>query len=103
MGFRVELDNFDANLFADMHQFTRMIDAFPRQIRHVQQAVDAAQVHEHTVIGDVLDRSFYNRTQRDVFHRFFLGGGDGIRLNRATGHDGVGTQRIHFQNAEFVF
>jgi hypothetical protein len=32
-----------------------VIDALPRNIGDVEQAVDAAQVDERTVIGDVLD------------------------------------------------
>ena len=34
-----------------------MVDAAPRHVRDVEQAVDAAEVHEGAVLGDVLDRA----------------------------------------------
>ncbi len=40
---------------ADMQRFGRMVDAPPRDVGDVQQAVDAAQIDEGAVIGDVLD------------------------------------------------
>jgi hypothetical protein len=38
-----------------------MLDAPPGEIGDVQQAVDAAQIDERTVIGDVLDDTFDHR------------------------------------------
>jgi hypothetical protein len=32
-----------------------VVDALPRDIGDMQQTIDAAQIHERTVIGDVLD------------------------------------------------
>ncbi len=34
-----------------------MLDAFPRQVGNVQQAIDTAQVYERTVIGNILDHA----------------------------------------------
>ena len=51
----IVLENLDGDLVADLEQFRRVIDAAPGKIRHVQQAVDAAEVDEHAVVGDVLD------------------------------------------------
>ena len=50
-----------------------MLHAAPREIGDVQQAVDAAQVHERAVIGDVLDdalddRAFRQRRQELLAH-----------------------------------
>ena len=35
----------------------RVVDALPGDVGDVQQAVDAAQIHERAVIGDVLDHA----------------------------------------------
>src|SRR6185295_12811579 len=51
----VDLDDFHLHLLPDIEHFGRVIDAAPRDIGDVQQTVDAAQIDERTVIGDVLD------------------------------------------------
>ena len=45
------------HLVADLEDLGRVSDAAPRHVRHVEQPVDAAQVDEGAVIGDVLDRA----------------------------------------------
>ena len=51
----VELEDLRRDFVADRQHFRRMLDAAPREIGDVQQAVDAAEVDERAVIGDVLD------------------------------------------------
>ena len=41
--------------------FGRMLDALPRHVGDVQQAVDAAQVEERAVVGQVLDHALDDR------------------------------------------
>jgi len=45
-----------------------VLDALPRHVGDVQQAVDAAQVDERTVIGEVLDRATHDRAFLQVVH-----------------------------------
>ena len=45
-----------------------MVDAAPRHISDVQQAVDAADIDERTVFGEVLDRAFDDITDVDLRH-----------------------------------
>src|SRR5262249_39680509 len=51
----VELQNFDVDLVAHVDQVARMRQAAPRHGGNVQQAIDAAQVDESAVVGQVLD------------------------------------------------
>src|SRR5512139_3669266 len=46
---------------ADVHHFGRVLDAAPGHVGDVQQAVDAAEVHERAVVGDVLDHALDDR------------------------------------------
>src|SRR6185437_15126350 len=67
--FLIELEYFGRDLVADGQYFRRMLDPPPGQVGDVQQPVDAAQVHERAVIGDVLDdalddRAFLQRLQK---------------------------------------
>ena len=65
----VELEDLGGDFVADRQHFRRMLDAAPGEIGDVQQAVDAAQVDERAVVGDVLDdalddRAFLQRRQQ---------------------------------------
>jgi len=53
----VVLEHADFELLADFDHFGRMADALPRHVGDVQQAVDAAEVHERAVVGEVLDHA----------------------------------------------
>ena len=65
----VELEDLGGDFVADRQHFGRMLDAAPGEVGDVQQAVDAAQVDERAVVGDVLDdalddRAFLQRRQQ---------------------------------------
>ena len=47
-----------ADLIADLEVFARVADALVADVSDVQQAVDAAEVDERTIVGDVLDDAF---------------------------------------------
>src|ERR1700722_15875748 len=51
----VVLQRFDVNRIADVDQVARVRQPAPGHIRDVQQAIDAAHVHESAVVGQVLD------------------------------------------------
>ena len=51
----VELEHLGGDFVADVEHFRRVTHAAPGQVGDVQQAVDAAEVDERAVVGDVLD------------------------------------------------
>jgi hypothetical protein len=54
----VELEDLDVDLLADFdHDLGRVLDALPGHVGDVQQAVDAAEVDEGAVVGEVLDHA----------------------------------------------
>jgi hypothetical protein len=55
LGLAVELQDHDLDLVADLHEVRRVVDAAPRHVGDVQQAIEAAEVHERAVVGEVLD------------------------------------------------
>src|SRR6202012_795030 len=69
-GFEVDLDDLYLHRLADGQNLGRMVDATPRDIGDVQQAVDAAEVNERTVIGDVLDDAVDHLTLFEVLYQF---------------------------------
>src|SRR5690606_35083201 len=60
--FLVELEDLGFDFLTDLQHFGRMANAAPCHVGDVQQAVDAAEVDERTVIGDVLDDTLDDRT-----------------------------------------
>ena len=53
----VELQHLGGDFLADLHHFARVAHAAPGHVGDVQQAVDAAEVDERAVLGDVLDHA----------------------------------------------
>lgn len=57
----VEAEHADVQLVADVDDLGRVPHALPRHVGDVQQAVDAAEVHERAVVGEVLDHALDDR------------------------------------------
>ena len=54
----VESDHLDLNRFTDRQRFRRAVDTPPGNVGDVQQAVDAAEIDERALVGNVLDHAF---------------------------------------------
>ena len=65
----IELQHLHLDLVADLHQVARMRQASPGHVGDVQQAVDAAQVDERAVVGQVLHRAGQDRVFFQVLQR----------------------------------
>ena len=65
----VELQNLYLDLVANLDQVARMRQASPGHIGDMQQAVDAAQVDERAVVGQVLHRAGQDRVFVQVLQR----------------------------------
>ncbi len=57
LGLAVELEHDDVDLVTDVEVLRGVVDPAPGDVGDVQQAVDAAEIDEHTVVGDVLDHA----------------------------------------------
>src|SRR5690606_25863048 len=53
----VDADDLNLDRLADVEHFGRVVDATPGDVRDVQQTIDAAQIDERTIVGDVLDHA----------------------------------------------
>src|SRR6202034_3943203 len=95
-----DLDDLDLDLLADVEPLGRMIDPPPGDVGHVQKAVDAAEVDERAVIGDVLDRSVDDLTFFKVLYQLRAVFGARLFENGAARHDDVAAPAIHLENLE---
>ncbi len=55
LGFGIILENFDVYLVADVKHLGRVVYPAPGHIGDMQQTVDATEVDEGAILGDVLD------------------------------------------------
>ena len=67
--FLIKLEDFGFDFIAHGQHFRRMFDATPSQIGDMQQTINAAQVNERAVVGDVLDDTLNNRTFLQAFQQ----------------------------------
>src|SRR5699024_2674348 len=67
--FAVELQHFNSDFVAHVDDFARMLNAFPGHVSDVQQAVNAAQINECTVVSEVLNDTFNFHAFLQVFQQ----------------------------------
>ncbi len=96
----VDLDDLHGDALADRQNFRRVRNAAPCDVGDMQQAIDAAEIDERAVIGDVLDHAFDNLLllkRGDERCAFF---GAAFFQNRAARDHDVAAAAIHFQDLE---
>jgi len=100
VGVLVDLDDLNLDGFADRQDFRRVVDATPSHIGDVQQAVNAAQIHERTVFGDVLDHTVNGLAFGQVADNFGTLFCTRFFKDRTTRNNDVATATVHFQDLE---
>ncbi len=96
----VDLDDLDLDRLADVHDLGRVVDAAPGHVGDVQQAVDAAEIDERAVFGDVLDDAVDDLALFEVGDELGTLLGAGLFENRAARHDDVAAAAIHLEDLE---
>ena len=99
----VVLEHADVELCADFHDFGRMAHALPGHVGDVQQAVDAAQVHERAVIGEVLDHALEDRALDQLLHQLLALFRVLALDHRAAGDDDVVALAVQLDQLELEF
>ena len=77
-----------------------MVDAAPCHVGDMQQAVDAAEVDERTVVGDVLDDAFDDLAFFEVLHDLRALLGAALFEHGAARHHDVAAAAIHLEDLE---
>ncbi len=100
LGLRIEADDLDLHGLADRQGFARMVDAAPRDIGDVQQAIDAAEIDERTVIGDVLHHAGQDLAFLEVGDQLVAGFGAALLEHGAARDHDVAARAVHLQDLE---
>src|SRR6185436_4369864 len=96
----VELEDADVDLVADLDHFRRVLDALPRHVGDVQETIDATEIHERAVVGEVLDRALEHGAFLQVVHERAALGGEFLLDDRATGNDNVVALLVELDDLE---
>ena len=100
LGVGVEADHLHLDLLADLQRLARVVDAAPGDVGHVQQAVDAAEVHEGAVIGDVLDHAVEDHALLEALDQLAALLGAGLLQHGAAGDHDVAAGAVHLEDLE---
>src|SRR5690606_35182598 len=106
--FLVELEDLGFDFLTHLQNFGWVADSAPGHVGDVQQAVDAAQVHERTVVGDVLDDALDDGAFGQGFQQLLtLFAHGGFQHGAARQHDvvalAVQLDDLEFQGLAFVW
>src|SRR5262245_31949177 len=100
LGFRIDADDLHLHRVADIHDLARMIDAPPRHVGDVKQAVDAAEVDEGAVIGDVLDHAVDDLALFETSHDLAALLGAGLFQHGTARDDDIAAAAVHLEDLE---
>ena len=100
VGLVVDADDLHLHRLADRQHLGRVVDAPPGDVGDVQQAVDAAEVDEGAVVGDVLDHAVDDLAFLEALDE--LGALLGARLleDGAARDDDVAAALVHLEDLE---
>jgi len=94
----IELENLDFDFVANIDDFAWVLDALPRHVGDVQQAIDAAEINERAVIGKVLDDTFDGHAFLQRRQQCIAFCAVGFFQHRATADNNVVTFLVEFDN-----
>ena len=100
LGLRIEPDHLDVDLLADGERLGRVVDPLPGDVGDVEQAVDAAQVDEGAVVGDVLDHALQDLTLLQARDQLGALLGPGLLEHRAARDHDVAARAVHLEDLE---
>ena len=97
----VDLDDLDLDGLADVDDLGRVVDAPPRHVGDVQEAVDAAEIDEGAVLGDVLDHAVDDLALFEVRHGSKRCSANFSSKHRAARYDDVAAAAaVHLEDLE---
>ncbi len=100
LGLRVEPDHLHLDLLADLQRLGRVVDAPPGDVGDMQQPIDAAQVHEGAVVGDVLHHAVEDLAFLQALDQLGALLGAGLLEHGAARHHDVAAGAVHLEDLE---
>ena len=96
----VEADHLHLDLLADLQRLGRVVDAAPGDVGDVQQPIDAAEIDEGAVVGDVLHHAVEDHAFLQALDQLAALLGAGLLQHGAAGDDDVAARAVHLEDLE---
>ena len=96
----VEADDLHAHRHADLQRLGGVVDAAPRDIGDMQQPIDAAEIHERTVVGDVLDHAVQDHAFLEALDQLAALFGARLFKHGAARNNDVAARAVHLEDLE---
>src|SRR5262249_10691963 len=100
LGLGVDADDLHFHRVANIHDLGRMVDASPCHVGDMQKPVDAAEVDEGAIVGDVLHHAVDDLTLFEAGYDLAPLLGARLFEHRTARDDDVTAAAIHFQDVE---
>ena len=100
LGFLVDPDDLHLHGVADVDDLVGVVDALVAHVSDMQQAVDAAEIDECAVIGDVLDHAVDDLAFGEVLDQPRALFGAGFFQHSAARDDNVAAAAVHLEDLE---
>src|SRR5262249_34784928 len=100
LALRVVLEHDDLHAVPDVQHLRRVPNAAPRHVGHVEEAVDAAEVDERTVVGNVLDGPLEDDALLEHLKRLRLERGAFALQDGASRDDDVAAGAVELEDRE---
>src|SRR4029079_9003446 len=100
LGLGVDTDDLHLHRIADIDDLARMVDASPCHVGDMHEAVDAAEIDEGAVVGDVLDHAVDDLALFEASDDLAALLGSCLLEHRTAGDDDIAAPSIHLQDLE---
>src|SRR5579871_5444761 len=102
VSFVIDLDDLDLHRLADRQDIGRMVDAPPGNVGDVQEAVDAAEIDEGAVVGDVFHDAVDDLAFLEAGDELLALAGAGLFEHGAARDDDVAAAAVHLEDLELL-
>ena len=100
VGLMIDADDLHPHGLSDRQHLGRVVDPPPGDVGDVQKAVDAAEIDEGAVVGDVLDHPFDDLALLEALDQLGTLLGAGLFEDGAAGDDDIAAALVHLQDLE---
>src|SRR5579859_815529 len=101
--FLIKLQDDDVEFLLRLYHVGRMLDAAPAEVGEMEKTVDAAEINESAVFGDVLDVAVHDLAFRECLHQLRALGVQLFFENGAAADDHVAATAVELGDADLHF
>ncbi len=98
LAIAIDVQHLHLDLLIDLHHLAGMADPRPAHVGDVEQAVDAAEIHERAEVGDVLDHAAADLAHLERLHELLLPLGPLLLDEGATRDDDVAAGLVDLEH-----